>query len=133
MDRPIDRPIAFVHAHPVAVGVGLAALIGLPLAYHFHPEWFWPKAIAGSVTSHSYRGYTFEVGRFADWYNGTGWRFLVAGGMPLPGSPGATGKQGARGWGGLFASDAEAIASAQYSIDLALDPNGAATWLSQVT
>lgn len=69
-------------------------------------------ASAGSnQVTQVYKGYTFNVAHFSDWYNGTGWRFMFVNQSP-DGSPTHTNQ-----WMGVFQSQAEAIASAQYMID----------------
>lgn len=61
---------------------------------------------------HTYRGVPFQVTYFSGTsIHGTGWSFRYVNGVPYF-------AQGSTDWAGGFASKADAIASAQYTVDL---------------
>lgn len=61
------------------------------------------------VQSHTYRGVQFQTAYFADWYNGTGYKFRF-----LNKDFSHFGSE----WAGVQSSRADAVASAEATIDL---------------
>jgi|SRR5271165_4280039 len=106
LDRPSPRKRYF--SNPMSRDAGAAVAIGVT-AVGFGLLVWWLSRSATYVET--YRGYTFDVAYFSDWYNGTGWKLRFPAGDPTAGQ---------MGWEGVFPSQAAAIASAHYTVDLTL-------------